>query len=290
MIDDNRLYAIVLRLAAMRPGALPPDHGEQGRAALLKLIREGDSPLATQLHDENNAKPYTISMVRGGQRTRDGLQHFGEGDSAEWRFSLMMQPMFEALLQKYLLNNSRPHVRIGVIDFAITDVYVSSASHTDSGYISIGHLVDRWNKASHEQLPRRTLLDFQSPTAFSLGHDRTHKRYRYRVFPDARTVFSTLRKSWVKLGGVDVGNDFDTWVDKTIEAEPLHYQLCKHRVEGRTVSAFTGQIVYQHYGTDERWLSYLNLLADLTFWTGIGYQTTRGMGQVRCLSTGGDQL
>jgi len=25
----------------------------------------------------------------------------------------------------------------------------------------------------------------------------------------------------------------------------------------------------------------LHLLADLSFWTGVGYQTTRGLGQVR---------
>ncbi|GAB4308487.1 MAG: hypothetical protein Kow00117_01750 [Phototrophicales bacterium] len=32
---------------------------------------------------------------------------------------------------------------------------------------------------------------------------------------------------------------------------------------------------------DLRWLPYLHLLVDLSFWTGVGYQTTRGMGQVR---------
>lgn len=288
MSANNYLYAIVLRMAAMRPGALPADHGEQGRAALLKLIREGDSPLAQQLHDENSAKPYTISMVHGGRQMRDGSQHFGEGDRAEWRFSLMMQPVFEALLQKYLLNNSYPHVRIGVIDFAITDVCVSATSHKDSHYTSISGLVDKWNQDLPVPVPRRIVLDFQAATAFSLGRDRIHRQYRYRVFPDARTVFSTLRKSWVKLGGADAGDDFDVWVDKHIEAEPLHYRLCRHRVEGRSIPAFTGQIAYQHYGEDQRWLPYLNLLADLIFWTGIGYQTTRGMGQVRRINENQD--
>lgn len=279
MTDENHLYAIVLRLAAMRSGALPADHGDQGRAALLNLIRKGDSPLAQQLHDENSSKPYTISLVQGGKRGRDGAQHFGEGDAGEWRFSLMMQPAFEALLQKYLLNNSLPHVRIGVLQFAITDVYVATQSHQDSGHISVRELSDAWQDTPREQLPRRITLDFLSPTTFSRGRDRAG--YRYRVFPDAKTVFSALRKRWVALGGVDAGDDFDAWVAKNVEAEPQRYRLTKHRVERRRLSAFTGTVAYQLYGDDEQWLAYLNLLADLTFWTGLGYQTTRGMGQVR---------
>ena len=280
-MSEKRLYAIVLRLAALRRGAIPANHGDQVRGALLNLIRKGDSPLAQQLHDDNSAKPYAISLVHGGKRGQDGALHFGDGDNADWRFTLMMQPAFEALLQKYLLNNQLPHVRIGAIDFAITDVFASHLSHTDSGHSSIRELTEGWQYPA-EQLPRRIVLDFQSPTAFSLGQDKVTKEYRFRTSPDARTLFSSLRKRWVRdLGGADAGDEFDEWVSKTIEQEIIQMQSHRVRVENRTVTGFTGQVAYQHYGDDTRWLSYLNLLADLTFWTGIGYQTTRGMGQVR---------
>ncbi len=52
-MDNLRLYAIVFRLAAIRPGAVPADHGDQARAALFELIRHGDLPLAQRLHDQN---------------------------------------------------------------------------------------------------------------------------------------------------------------------------------------------------------------------------------------------
>jgi CRISPR-associated endoribonuclease Cas6 len=280
-MTEKRLYAIVLRLAALRHGAIPANHGDQVRGALLHLIRKGDSQLAQQLHDENSSKPYAISLIDGGKRGKDGALHFADGDRAEWRFSLIMQLAFEALLLKSLLNNQLPHVRIGAIDFAITDVFVSRTSHKDSGYISVSELGKGWQRPE-EQLPRRIVLDFQSPTAFSLGQDKVTKEYRFRTSPDARTLFSSLRKRWVKdFGGADAGDEFDDWVSKTIEQEIIQMQSYKVRVENRTVTGFTGQIAYQHYGTDTRWLSYLCLLADLTFWIGVGYQTTRGMGQVR---------
>jgi CRISPR-associated endoribonuclease Cas6 len=282
-MTEKHLYAIVLRLAAIRPGALPANHGDSVRAALLNLIRKGDSPLAQQLHDDNSAKPYAISLVDGGKRGPDGAQHFGEGDRADWRFSLMMQPAFEALLQKYLLNNQLPHVRIGSINFAIVDAFVSHTAHVDSGHISISELTEGWQRHPAEQLPKHIVFDFQSPTVFSLGQNKETKAYRFRSHPDAKTMFSSLRKRWVKLEGVDAGDEFDDWIDKNIEQEIIEIQMKKLHLENRTISGFTGQVAYQHYGADTRWLRYWNLLADLTFWTGVGYQTTRGMGQVRRL-------
>jgi CRISPR-associated endoribonuclease Cas6 len=267
----------------MRPGALPANHGDQLRGALLNLIRKGDSPLAQQLHDDNTSKPYAISLVTGGKRGPDGSHNFGEGDRADWRFSLMMQPAFEALLQKYLLNNNLPHVRIGTINFAIVDVFVSHEAHTDSGHISISELTQGWQQNPPDLLPKRIVLDFQSPTAFSLGQDKQTKQYRFRSNPDARTLFSTLRKRWVGLGGIDAGDEFDLWVAEHIEQEIIDLQQQKLRVKNRNVTGLVGEVAYQHYGDDTRWLSYWNLLADLTFWTGVGYQTTCGMGQVRRL-------
>ncbi|MFZ4816419.1 MAG: CRISPR system precrRNA processing endoribonuclease RAMP protein Cas6 [Phototrophicaceae bacterium] len=279
-MTEKRLYAIVLRLAAMRRGALPADHGDKARAALLSLIQQGDSPLAQQLHDDNNAKPYTISLVQGGKRGKDGAQHFGEGDSAEWRFSLLIEPAFEALLRKYLLNRALPHIRIGAVSFAILDAFTSGTSHADSGYITLTGLTERWSRPP-EDLPRMIQLDFISPTAFNLGQDPDTKQYRIRFSPDARTLYSSLRKRWVKLGGVDASDGFDDWVADHVEQIPLTVQTQTILVKNRPINTFSGKVRYQLYGTDVRWLAYLHLLTELTFWTGVGYQTTFGMGQVR---------
>jgi hypothetical protein len=115
MNEQQRLYAIVLRIAAIRRGAVPENHGDQARAALMKNIQHADSPLAQRLHNSNMHKPYTISLLNGGVQAR----HFGEGDHADWRFTLMAEPAFEALLRRYLLDRTLPHVRIGAVEFAI---------------------------------------------------------------------------------------------------------------------------------------------------------------------------
>lgn len=282
-MSEKRLYAIVLRLGAMRHGAIPLEHGDQARAALFDLIKQGDSPLADKLHNENGVKPYTISLLQGGKRGKDGAHHFAEGDSADWRFSLLLEPAFEALLRKYFLNRNLPHLRIGALTFAVQDVFASGVGHRDSGHISIMELTERWNYPA-ETLPKRIVLDFRSPTAFNLGQDKETKKYHIRSNPDAKTIFSALRHRWTKLGGVDVGDIFDDWIGENLELEPIEVYTRKLRVENRLLTGFMGQVAFRLHGKDLTYLPYLHLLSDLAFWTGVGYQTTRGMGQVRRVS------
>lgn len=283
-MTELRLFAVVFRLAAIRPGAVPAQHGDQARAALLDLIRRGDFPLATRIHDENARKPYTISLLRGGKLDRqsdaaNGARHFGEGDPADWRFTLLGEPAFEALLRRYLLSRALPHVRVGAVEFAIVDAFASGNSHADSGHVSIAELEGRYH-CPPERLPAHVILDFQTPTLFSLGTDAATGERRFRALPEPRLVFSSLRKRWLTLGGAAPDDEFDTWVGEHVEAEPLTLSTRKMLVEGRPIAGFIGQVRFS-IQRDRQWLALLHLLADLTFWTGVGYQTTRGLGQVR---------
>lgn len=276
MISELRLYAVVLRLGALRPGAIPADHGKQALSALYSLLRIGDEALAQELHDENAHKPFTVSLLDGGRRDREGAQHFGEGDTAEWRFTLLRDPAFEALIQRYVSDRDLPHIRIGAIEFQIADAFVSG-SHPRSGYISLERLRQRY---TDDNAPKSIMFDFQTPTVFSLGMDKMTQQRRLRAMPVPVTLFSTLRKRWVKLGGTDPGDEFDMWVERTIEAHPLTLRWQSLTIERGQVRGFTGQVRFVHWGEDERWLPFFNMLADLAFYTGVGYQTTRGMGQI----------
>lgn len=278
-ITDPRLYAVVLRLAALRPGALPPDHGKQALSALYALLDHGDAALARTLHNANAAKPFTVAPLTGGKRDAHGAQHFGEGTTAEWRFTLLRDPAFAALIQRYVLDRSLPHVRIGALTFGITEAFVSG-SHPDSGSVSLSQLTEQFS-AAPETYPRTFVLDFKTPTAFNLGTDRESGARRLRTLPDPRTIFSALRKKWSGLGGAAPGDEFDEWVERWVEAEPLHLRWQTVAVEGMPIRGFCGAVRFTHWGTDVRWLACLHLLAALSFYTGVGYQTTRGLGQTR---------
>jgi len=279
MNGEQRLYAVVLKLAALRRGAAPADHGKQALSALYALLQLGDETLAKSLHDVNVRKPFTVSLMNGGKTDRQGAQHFAEGDTAEWRFTLLRDPAFEALIQRYVQDRNLPHVRIGALQFAITDAFVSG-SHPDSGHVSLAAFAQRYGQPT-ESYAKTVRLQFLTPTAFNFGTDPLTRRRRLRIIPDPRTLFSTLRKRWVSLGGVDPGDAFDQWVDHTIEADPIFLKWGSVWIEKAMVRGFMGDVRFQHWGEDTRWLPFLHLLTDLTFYSGVGYQTTRGMGQVR---------
>jgi CRISPR-associated endoribonuclease Cas6 len=277
-MTHTRLYAVVLRLAALRPGAVPANHGDQARAAFMHMIRAGDAPLAEQLHDTNIHKPYTISLLHGGRRARDGAQHFGTGDTADWRFTLLSEPTFEAVLRRYLLDRKLPHVRIGAIEFTVTDVF-ASGSHPDSGSLLVSELVERW-QARLDDLPRDLELEFWSPTVFSLGQDKVTREYRYQSLPEPRTLMSSLRKRAEGLGLPQQDDSFDTWIGQTAQLIPLDLGIRRAVVEKRVMPGFVGRVRIQ-LGNDTQRRAYAHMLGDLAFWTGVGYQTTRGLGQVR---------
>lgn len=279
---DARLYAIVLQMTAVRRGAIPANHGDQARAAMFDLLKRGNLQFAAQLHDENAHKPYTISLVQGGKRATDGAHHFREGDQAEWRFTLLSDPTFEAVLRRYILDRNLPHVRIGAVEFAITDAFASNGSHAFSGHISIAALQEKWS-CEPDTLAKSVTLEFLTPTAFSKGQDKTTGQYHYISLPLPRLLFSTLRKRWIGLGGTAPGDEFDGWAEATFSLEPIRLEMLPIIVERRTVPAFTGQARFVHRG-DPRWLGVVHLLADFAFWAGVGYQTTRGMGQARRIS------
>lgn len=283
---DLRLYAIVLRLTALRPGAVPPDHGDQVRAAFFNLIDRGDSALAAQLHDTNRHKPYTISLLQTERRGRDGALHFAEGHTADWRFTLLCEPAFEALLRRYFLDRQPPHLRIGAMTFAVTDAFATGHSHPASGHISLPELQARWNQPP-ESLPPVIRLDFLSPTAFNLGTDPETGRRRFASLPDTRLIFSPLRKRWADLGGAEPGDDFDAWAQTNLLMETQGIRTQPVRIEQSHFEGFTGRVIFRARG-DRRWLPLAHLLADLAFWTGVGYQTTRGLGQARPLPDGAD--
>lgn len=275
----NHLYAIVLRIAAMHPGAIPAEHGVPARGAMLKLIEKGDATLSRQWHDANTAKPFTVSLLDGGKRGHDGALHFGEGDTAEWRFTLLRAEAFDAVLNRYIMNNRQPHVRIGAVNFAITDAFANS--HPQSGTITPSALEARWQR---EALPEAIRLRFASPTVFNFG--KKTDGYQYQTVPEPRPLFSTLKKKWDRIAGIHTPDAFDEWVEANVTIAHHDTQMRRVKINRqRPVQAFTGNVIYALTGTDHTHWAFVNLLADLAFWTGVGNQTTAGLGQVRRLDT-----
>lgn len=279
---EGRLYAVVLRMIATKAGAVPPSHGDRVQAALYRYIEAGDPELSQRLHDSGEAKPFTVSLLDGGKRGRDQAQHFGEGDEAFWRFTLLSDDLFDTLLSAHLMRDSLPVIRIGAVDFMVTDAYVSgSRPHIHSGSVRLESLIEHYAKADPHALPKTLRLRFASPTVFRQGRS-PFGSHRFAMFPEPGLLFGSLRKRWLKLGVPGLGDDFDQWVSDA--CVPMIYDLktVAHKDGKKTIPGFTGTVTYRFY--DVEWLSFAHLLGQFAFYAGVGSSTGTGMGTVYPLS------
>jgi CRISPR-associated endoribonuclease Cas6 len=63
--EHGPLVSMVLRLEPAEPGWLTPSCGPQLQAAFLQLVRQVDPELSAWLHQPNQRRPYTLSLLWG---------------------------------------------------------------------------------------------------------------------------------------------------------------------------------------------------------------------------------
>jgi CRISPR-associated endoribonuclease Cas6 len=187
--------------------------------------------------------------------------------------------LFQTFIRYFLGSNVRATIRLGRIEFLISEILSTPGSHPLAGYDSLDQLNDYWAKVMLEPSHRTIPLDFCSPTAFSIKN----KAYRHMVvLPDPVLVFGQLATYWDNLTGSETAETVRTYAAEAVvvarhRIETHMYQFRKSKQIG-----FTGRVRFKLLDKDDdTMIRHLNRLADLAFYTGLGSKTAMGMGQVR---------
>jgi CRISPR-associated endoribonuclease Cas6 len=273
------LHALVIKLIAQRAGVLPGSVGELSHAAFYAAVQAVDPVLSAQMHEAQNRSAFSLSPLYGyWQSPQDRRIHVSQGQEGWLRLGLLDDRLFAVFIQ-HLLNSGRPAIRLGAIDFAITHVYGAPGSHPWVGYTTLDDL-----RALNET-PNRWLLNFESPTAIRWG-DADNGTRRVMLFPLPRMAIAGLRTRWDRLTGEQWGRDFEEWVERNI----IVSWVKSWRTESFTFQrqSYVGGLgVLEYHLLDDREQAnavHFHRLLHLAFYTGIGYKTTHGLGQVRLVS------
>jgi CRISPR-associated endoribonuclease Cas6 len=130
-------------------------------------------------------------------------------------------------------------------------------------------------------------FDFATPTAIT-KQDHRGKRF-VELFPQPTDIFSCLARRWQGLGGPPLPVHLADFLQTGGCVVSLHRLNTVEFCTGeRTQIGFVGKVTYQCRTSDPVYVTALNALARLAFFTGIGYQTARGMGLVRTVVGGAD--
>jgi CRISPR-associated endoribonuclease Cas6 len=298
------LTSLVLQLQSPGEANLPANLGRAGQALLLRLIGGRDAALAQALHEAEKARPFTVSNLVLGKRAGGSL-HVQAGQAGWLRFTGLNEAVSSHLAA--LAVQPPGSVELDGHHFNVTGATLDRAVHPWAGRISYQDLAAPYLLGGRERLNSTLRLEFASPTTF-------RSQGRYLPLPEPELVFGSLLDRWQAFAPIALHPDTRRFVAEAVALSRYELRtrgmpyvkrgagevrsggaappggLAQERgsrgeeaVHYPTIIGFTGQVVFAVLNRDRYWLNVLHLLAAFAFYSGVGYQTSAGLGQVRVI-------
>lgn len=304
------LYAFLLKLRPLQRGTLMPFSGELVHGAFLKWLIAAAPDVGAWLHEGQKRRLFTCSSLHFPHPTHRFLHAERENihlpldpeKTYTLRLTLLLGELFplfyEALMKVSTAQAgtaSLPFLRLGKQLFLLEEVMLTKDDAPGwTGFTSLGTLVEQ-AKAMRCSSSATLTLEFGSLTTFSRGTSKSGYGTHHVMFPQPQFIFSNLLRRWEDIAPPEL-----TWlvqrerIEQYLQEDGIivtDYDLNAHHVHFTThlQRGFVGSCTYQLRGTDEKRASDMSLtlrqqiylLAQLAFYSGIGYKTAMGLGQAR---------
>jgi CRISPR-associated endoribonuclease Cas6 len=291
------LTSLVLQLQSPGEANLPANLGRAGQALLLRLINGRDTALAQALHEAEKARPFTVSNLVLGKRAGGSL-HVQPGQTGWLRFTGLNEAVSSHLAA--LAAQPPGSVELDGHYFNVSGATLNPARHSWAGQISYQDLAAPYLLGGRERLNSALRLEFASPTTF-------RSQGRYLPVPLPEFVFGSLLDRWQAFAPIALHPDTRRFAAEAValsryelRTRGMPYvkrgagEVRSREAEERgsrgeeaahypTIIGFTGRVVFAVLNRDRYWLNVLHLLAAFAFYSGVGYQTAAGLGQVRAV-------
>lgn len=251
--------ATVINAVAQSPRSITMSDASYVHAAVLSAITRVNTFGGRSLHDSPRHKVFSCAIIPDLKPVVRIRTVFHSDIGLEY-----CQSLLTALCQI-------PILRLGNAIYEIRSVEM--APSTWSG---LATWVDLLDGSQANQITLR----FMTPTAI-MKTDGAGRRFS-ALLPHPVDIFLGLQRRWDALGGPALPGDF---ADVVKEAGCIitRYQLetsAFHTPERQQIG-FHGSVTYQLRHTNPAFVRAMCALARFAHYTGVGYQTTRGMGLVQ---------
>lgn len=276
----NELLSLVLFLTpldtAPQEQPLPLWLGRAVHALFLQVIRAADENLAASLHDEQSAKPYTVSNLMGKREAKRFLPQ-----QNYW----LRLTSYDVRLTQILLQAVQPggrlaagaRVELDYLPFAVQSVHTSPQQHPWAAQSDFAALAAQYLTRS-QGLPRSLTLQFASPLCFK-------NNGIFMPLPLPGLVFGSLLDKWNAAAPVAFPEETRRFAQECLMLGG--FRLSSRRAELKANAARWGAVGQARYNTvryDRYWLGILHTLAAFALFCGAGISTAMGMGQCRTLN------
>jgi CRISPR-associated endoribonuclease Cas6 len=254
--------AVDITLRKPSPRTLTVKDAPYAHAAVLNAISQIDEVAGRRLHDMKRHKPITIALVDPVPSLHNAacLRVAIMNDAAMDYTSIIL----EALAIGQPLHLGR------------TIVNVDHVAISGTRWSGVATWADLLQPSAHPTI----CFEFVTPTAI-MKHDENNKRFS-SLLTTPRDIFNSLGQRWQSLNGPSLPDDLNAFLDKGgCFVSHSRTKTTTFHTRERTQIGFIGSVTYQCRTSDPVYVTALNALARLAFFTGVGYQTARGMGLVR---------
>jgi CRISPR-associated endoribonuclease Cas6 len=288
------LYSTVVKLIAAREGTIPATQGQLAHGAFFAIVKSVDPALADALHAGNSRKPFTISPLQGVNQAHNGQVRIRRGQEVWLRFTLLSSDLFTIFIRHFLTpsffqvegwaggQTSLPVLYLGQVDFTISEILTTPGSHPWAGHTGPDDLWQAWHAVQPPDLARKITIEFASPTVFSRG-SRNGLGKIMDPFPSPAMFFGSLVAMWNEHLPLALDKQtIRSYAEETVVVGEYSMQSRMFRYWKQPQIGAVGKVTYllkdqRHHEL----IRALNMLADFAFYSGVGYKTTMGMGQVR---------
>jgi CRISPR-associated endoribonuclease Cas6 len=267
----DTLYSVVMQLKARNSVSISATTGHLVHAMFLNLIKRFDAALSARLHDEPGYRPFTVSSLLGvpKQGNQIALQ---EGQICYLRLTLLDGGMLWYNLNNFLLGTTSVTMNLGSCALQLVRIF-SSSLIDPTGWAR----TTNWQSLVSVPATRSITFSFETPTAFNLG-DR-----EFLLFPEPLPLWESLMRVWNNYSPLNYKMERqlvrESVVKSTVVAECNLWTETLYFPK-YTQKGFTGTCRYT-FESENDMIRYLAILAAFAPYSGIGYKTTMGMGQVR---------
>ena len=283
-----------------------PFSGELVHGAFLNWLRTAAPDVATWLHEGQKRRLFTCSSLHFDRAMPSLLRAERENihlpldphKTYTVRITLLLGdlfPLFHNALMQFNVSatgaTTPPFMQLGKQLFLLEEVMLANDDPASwTGFTSPTSLVEQ------AKLARSSLtLEFASLTTFNRSSSKTGYGAHHAMLPLPLFVFQNLARRWEDVTPPELAHVVQKErIDHYLQEDGviiIDYDLKAHHVTFTThvQRGFLGTCTYQVRDPEEQAMpqspltvrQQLFLLAHLAFYSGVGYKTAMGLGQVR---------
>lgn len=253
----------------MNSGIIPYFPGKKIHGMFFDILKDVDTNLSERLHGNFSDKSFTVSSFL---KKDVELPVTIEKDKKYLvRVTFLDENVFNAFSSGVLKKKFfKKVVSVDNFQFLVSKILFNSNDSPLAGVFSPKNLdIDDLHSTEIK-------LRFYTPTLFRIGD-------KHLRIPDAEKIFNSLLRKFNKYSSKKLEESIS---ERFNQIKIKHKSIAIKRVNlgNYYLEGFTGNVVFTFPNEDKELLKAANILSYFSFYSGVGYKTTMGLGQTKRLN------